>query len=130
MLALRLTLIGFLSFAGFCYAQTSPTPVPQAETGIEGTITISPAHGGSVRVGERNSRPLASTNFVVSKDGGTVAEFTTDDQGKFKVLIAAGHYTVARKGPKKGIGRFGPFDVDVAAGQITKVQWQCDSGMR
>jgi hypothetical protein len=130
MLALRLTLIGFLSFAGFCYAQTSPTPMPQSETGIEGIITMSPAHGGPIRVGEQSSRPLANTPFVLSNDSGTVGEFTTDDQGKFKVLIAPGRYTVARKGPQKGIGRFGPFDVDVGAGQITKVQWQCDSGMR
>ena len=130
MLALRLTLIGFLSFAGFCYAQTSPTPMPQSETGIEGIITMSPAHGGPIRVGEQSSRPLANTPFVVSNESGTVAEFTTDDQGKFKIFIAQGQYTVARKGPKKGIGRFGPFDVDVVAGQITKVQWQCDSGMR
>jgi hypothetical protein len=130
MLALRVSVIGFLSFAGFCYAQTSPTPMPQSETGIEGIITMSPAHGGPTRVGEQSSRPLANTPFVVSNDRGTVAEFTTDDQGKFKVLIAPGHYTVARKGAQKGIGRFGPFEVDVAASQITRVQWQCDSGMR
>ena len=130
MLAVRPSVIVFLSLAAFCYAQTSPTPMPQLETGIEGIITISPAHGGPIRVGEQSSRPLANTPFVVSNESGRVAEFTTDDQGKFKVLIAPGRYTVAREGPQKGIGRFGPFDVDVAAGQITKVQWQCDSGMR
>ena len=104
--------------------------MPQSETGIEGIITMSPAHGGPIRVGEQSSRPLANTPFVVSNESGTVAKFTTDGQGKFKVLIAPGRYAVAREGPQKGIGRFGPFDVDVAAGQITKVQWQCDSGMR
>jgi len=29
-----------------------------------------------------------------------------------------------------GIALRGPFDVDVTAGQITKVAWRCDSGMR
>jgi hypothetical protein len=37
---------------------------------------------------------------------------------------------VTKKDRQKGIGRYGPFDVDVAAGQMTKVEWQCDTGMR
>jgi hypothetical protein len=103
---------------------------PTVEAGIEGTIKMSPAHGGAVRVGEQSSRPLANISFVITKEGSTVAEFTTDDQGRFKVSVAPGHYTVTRKGPQKGIGHFGPFAVDVAAGQMTKVAWNCDSGMR
>jgi hypothetical protein len=130
MLVLRLSVVSFLSVAGFCYAQTSPTPMPKVETGIEGTITISPTHGGPVRVGEESSRKLADITFVVTNDAGTVSEFTTDGQGQFKVLLAPGHYTVARKGWQKGIGRYGPFEVDVATAQITKVEWRCDSGMR
>ena len=104
--------------------------MPQIETGIEGTITISPTHGGAIRVGEESSRPLANISFVVTKGAGAVSEFTTDGQGKFKVLLAPGHYTVARKGWQKGIGRYGPFEVDVATSQVTKVEWHCDSGMR
>jgi hypothetical protein len=45
-------------------------------------------------------------------------------------LLPPGRYTVSLKGKKTGVGRFGPFEVDVVAGQITKVQWQCDSGIR
>jgi hypothetical protein len=130
MLVLRLSVISFLSVAGFCYAQTSPTPMPKAETGIEGTITISPTHGGRIRVGEQSSRPLANIGFVVTNDAGAISEFTTNGQGKFKVLLAPGRYMVARKGWQKGIGHYGPFEVDVATGQITKVEWHCDSGMR
>jgi len=100
------------------------------ETGIEGVIIVSPAHGGAVRVGEQSSKPLANVPFVVANDKGTIAEFTTDEQGRFKIRLSPGHYTVVRKGAQKGIGRFGPFIVDVSAGQITKVEWRCDSGMR
>ena len=128
---LRLTLIGFLGFAAFCYAQTpSPTPMAQVETGIEGVITISPIHGGPVRPGIPSSKPLADTTFSVSNETGAVTEFTTDDQGRFKVALAPGHYSVVKKGWQKGIGRYGPFDVHVAAAQVTKVEWRCDSGMR
>ena len=104
--------------------------MPTNETGIEGVITIWPAHSGPVRVGEQSSNPLANTTFAVANDKGPVAEFTTDDQGRFKVSVAPGHYSVAKKGEQHKIGRYGPFDVDVAAGQMTKVEWRCDSGMR
>lgn len=100
-----------------------------SESGLEGVITISPAHGGAIRVGEQNSKPLANVPFVVANDNGAIAEFTTDGQGQFKVTLPAGHYSVTRKGQGK-IGRCGPFDVDVNAGQVTKVEWRCDSGMR
>jgi hypothetical protein len=102
----------------------------QVGTGIEGVITISPIHGGPVRPGIPSSKPLANTPFSVSNETGTVTEFTTDDQGRFKVALPPGHYIVSKKGWQKGIGRYGPFDVDVAGGQVTKVEWRCDSGMR
>jgi hypothetical protein len=66
----------------------------------------------------------------VENEKGEVASFTTDDQGHFRTLVPAGHYKVSMKGRKSSIGRFGPFEVDVATGKITKVEWQCDSGIR
>jgi hypothetical protein len=101
-----------------------------ANTGIEGRITISPSHGGPVRVGEESSRPLANTTFVATSDGGATSEFTTDDQGHFKILLTPGHYTITKKGEAKGIGRYGPFDALVVTGQMTRQEWRCDSGMR
>jgi hypothetical protein len=126
-----LSLIAFLTFAGFCFAETSPTPMPETvETGIEGVITVSPTRGGPVRPGVANSAPLGGATFVVANQKGAVAEFTTDEKGRFKVSIAPGRYTVTKKERQTGIGRYGPFDVDVAAGQVTKVEWQCDTGKR
>jgi Prealbumin-like fold domain len=101
-----------------------------AETGIEGVITLSPTHPGPVRPGMISSKPLANATFVIGNDSVAVAEFTTDDQGRFRVSCAPGHYIVTKKEQQKGIGRYGPFDVDVVAGQMTKIQWQCDTGMR
>jgi hypothetical protein len=34
------------------------------------------------------------------------------------------------KGKKGGLGRYGRFDVDVVAAQMTKVAWECDTGIR
>jgi hypothetical protein len=117
-------------FAGFCSSQTSPTPTPESGTGIEGVITLSPTHPGPVRPGMISSKPLANATFVAANEKGTATEFTTDSEGHFRISLAPGHYTVSLKDKKGGIGRYGPFDVDVPAGQMTKVEWQCDTGMR
>ena len=102
-----------------------------AETGVEGIIAISPTQAGPVRADAPSSGPLANASFVVKDEKDTVAlEFTTDDQGHFRVSLPPGHYKVLLKGRKGGPGRFGPFDVDVVAGKMSKVQWECDSGIR
>ena len=100
-------------------------------TGIEGVITFSPTQPGPIRADAPSSKPLANTTFVVENEkGAEVASFTTDEQGRFRVAVAPGHYTVSKKGKKGGLGRFGPFDVDVRADQMTRVTWECDTGIR
>jgi hypothetical protein len=101
-----------------------------SETGIEGVITIVPAQPGPVRANGPGSQPLAHAAFVVENQKGEVTLFTTDAQGRFRIPLAPGHYKVSLKGKTSGVGKFGPFEVDVVAGQMTNVQWKCDSGMR
>jgi hypothetical protein len=115
-----------LMCTGFLPGQTQSG----SETGIEGVITISPVSAGPVRADAPSSRPLANAAFVVETQTGEVTSFTTDDQGRFRTALAPGHYKVSRKGRTSSIGRYGPFEVDVVAGKMTKVQWQCDSGLR
>jgi Carboxypeptidase regulatory-like domain len=100
-------------------------------TGIEGVITFGPTQGGPIRADTLSSKPLANAAFVVENaKGAEVASFTTDDQGRFRVPLTPGHYTVSKEGKKQGIGHYGPFDVDVVAGRMTNVQWECDTGIR
>lgn len=106
------------------------TPGNTAGTGFEGVIFISPKRGGPVKPGAANSAPLRDTEFIVRNGAEAVATFKTDAEGKFRVSVPAGHYTVSRANWTGRIGRYGPFEVDVAAGQVSKVQWVCDSGMR
>jgi hypothetical protein len=91
---------------------------------------MGPTHGGPIRPGIPSSKPFANAEFVVMSDKGQVASFTTDDQGKFHVSLAPGHYNVSLKNRKGGIGHYGPFEVDVVAGKMTRVEWECDTGMR
>jgi hypothetical protein len=123
---MKYLVVPLLVFAGWA----AQMPAAEAQSGIEGEITISPAHGGPSRVGVPDSTPLANTQFVVENESGTVAEFTTDDAGRFHVSLPPGHYTVSLKSRKPALGKYGPFEVDVAAGQTSKVRWNCDSGMR
>jgi len=74
--------------------------------------------------------PLANAGFVIENNGREVASFTTDEKGHFRAALPPGHYKVSLKGRKSSIGRFGPFEVDVVASKMTKVQWECDSGIR
>ena len=119
-----------LILAVMCTSFSSGQTPSGAQTGIEGIITISPTQAGPVRDDSPGSKPLANATFAVENEKGEVASFTTDDQGHFRTSVPSGHYKVSMKGRKSSIGRFGPFEVDVAAGKITKVEWQCDSGIR
>jgi Prealbumin-like fold domain len=126
--AISVVLLALLS--RFVLAQTQSTPPPAPETGLEGVILVGPVQGGPLRQGVPDSRPLVNTEFVVEKENSVVASFTTDDQGRFRISLPSGHYTISRKNWKAVIGSYGPFDVDVAAGQMKKVQWNCDTGVR
>ena len=124
ILSLLLALLACPVVAG----ASTPTPFP--ETGLEGSISFSPVQGGPTRQGVSDSRPLARTAFVVRQGDRTVTSFETDEQGRFRISLGAGHYSIAKKDWGGGLGHFGPFEVDVTQGQMKSVQWTCDTGIR
>ena len=122
-----IALVGLIMCVGFLPGQTPSG----SETGIEGVITINPWHPGPIKADEPLAKPLGNSTWVVKNDKGEAAtEFTTDAQGQFQTSLPPGRYSVSLKGKKSGVGKFGPFDVEVVAGKMTKVQWRCDSGLR
>jgi prealbumin domain-containing protein len=107
-------------------AETQP-PLP---SGIEGTIVVSPSRPGPIRKEEGPSvAPVRNAQFAIKAGDATVKTFTTDSEGRFQVALPPGHYVIVREGAPPGIGRW-RFEADVVAGQITKVNWTADSGMR
>jgi hypothetical protein len=124
-------LLTLLSLVG-CLAQadTQPTPSSAPDSGLEGSISLHAIQGGPVKLGVPDSKPLADTTFVVKQGDLTVTSFTTDKQGNFRVSLPPGHYSISKKGWSSRVGFYGPFAVDVTAGQFKKVQLDCDTGMR
>ncbi|MFL6588647.1 MAG: hypothetical protein ACJ8M4_00580 [Chthoniobacterales bacterium] len=102
---------------------------PNIPATLEGQIRITPTHGGPARQGVDDFKPLAKTVFVVKQQEQIVASFETDDHGRFKLALAPGKYLVSKKNWNGIGGSYGPFEVDIIAGEVKKVQWTCDSGM-
>ena len=112
------------------FADYSSTASSKSETGLEGVITISPTHGGPIRQGEPESKPLPHVAFVVKEGDRIVAKFETDEQGRFRVPLPPGNYNVAARDQRQKFNKYGPFPVEVIAGKMTQAHWDCDSGLR
>ena len=123
-------LILLAPFICVAQAETQSMPSSEAGTGLEGSISLHGISGGPVKQGVPDSKPLANTTFVVKKGDLTITSFTTDDQGRFRISLPPGHYSISKKDWNSRVGFYGPFPVDITAGQIKKVQWNCDTGMQ
>ena len=108
---------------------SAQTPAP-VSSGVEGVIMVSPSRPGPTRKDGPSSAPAGNLEFAVKREDAKVAAFTTDAEGRFRVSLPPGHYKISLKGRKTTIGRFGPFEADVAPEKMTNVQWECDSGIR
>jgi hypothetical protein len=124
-----IAIIGATLIALFSMTAVAETPAP-GTSGIEGTIVVSPSRPGPIRKDEGPSvAPVGNAQFVVKAADATVATFTTDGAGRFQVALPAGHYVIEREGVAPRIGHW-RFEADVVTGEVTKVNWTADSGMR
>ena len=119
--AMLITLVSMTAVAGIASPNAS---------GIEGTIVVSPSRPGPIMKGEGPSvAPVSNSQFVVKAGDAIVKTFTTNGDGHFQVALPPGHYVIVREGAALSVGRW-RFEADVVAGQMTKVNWTADSGMR
>src|SRR3981081_4810789 len=112
----------------FALTADAETP-PPGTSGIEGTVLVSPSRPGPITKDGPSVAPARNVQFLVKAGDATVKTFTTDGEGRFQVALPPGHYVIMREGAVPGIGRW-CFEADVVAGQMTKVNWTADSGMR
>ena len=121
--------IGATLIALFSMTALAETP-PPGTSGIEGVILVSPSRPGPIRRDDGPSvAPVRNARFAVKAGDATVKTFTTDGDGRFQVALPPGHYVIVREGAPPRIGRW-RFEADVVAGQMTKLNWTADSGMR
>ena len=101
---------------------------PPGTSGIEGVIFVSPNRPGPITKDGPSRGPAGNVQFAVKAGDATVKTFTTDREGRFQVALPPGHYVILREDGAR-IGRW-RFEADVVAGEMTKVTWTADSGMR
>jgi hypothetical protein len=128
MFPAHISIIGATLIAFFSMTAAAET-TPSGTSGIEGTIVVSPSRPGPITKDGPSVAPARDLQFVVKAGDTTVKTFTTDGEGRFQVALPPGHYVIQREGAAPRIGHW-RFEVDVVAGQMTKVNWTADSGMR
>ena len=106
---------------------------PQGGSGIEGQAVISPARPGPTRQGDSGTAPYKTT-LAVSRlgDGREVARVETGSDGRFRVSLPPGEYTVGPPPdqPRRRFPRGQEQTVKVLPGQFTRITVSFDSGMR
>ena len=98
-------------------------------SGIEGVIFVSPSRPGPTRIDQPNAAPAANVTFAVMRADARITSLTTDSEGRFRLSLPPGHYTILRDDPGARIGHW-RFEADVKPGEVTSVRWTADSGMR
>ena len=123
-----LSIIGATLIVLFSLTAVAETPLP-GTSGIEGTVLVSPSRPGPITRDGPSVAPARNVQFLVKAGDATIKTFTTDGEGRFQVALPPGHYVILREGAGARIGRW-RFEADVVAGEMTKVNWTADSGMR
>lgn len=123
-----ISIIGATLIALFSMTAVAETP-PSGTNGIEGTVLVSPSRPGPITKDGPSVAPARNMQFLVKAGDATLKTFTTDGEGRFQVALPPGHYVILREDAGARIGRW-RFEADVVAGEMTKVNWTGDSGMR
>ena len=99
-------------------------------SGVQGTVTLSPACGGPQREGVSCNAPYADVELrLVADDGAMVASTRTSATGRYLLAAPAGRYRLRVMTPVK-ITRCPSPEVVVVAKRTSVVDIECDSGMR
>jgi hypothetical protein len=106
-------------------AQSTPSA-----SGLTGTVTRGPTTP-VCRVGEPCDAPAANFVLVFTRMRGSIpVRARTDVDGRYRVRLAAGIYTVTSEVPVR-IGRgIAPARVHVRAGHVDRIDFSVDTGIR
>lgn len=112
-------------------AVPSREPPAPGRSGIQGQVLMGPACPGPVSIDSPcPDQPFQATLTVLTTENVRVGQITTDEAGRFQMILAPGSYVIHPEPPKQGIAYATDQPVDVAAGELLTVQIVYDSGMR
>ena len=119
-------LIGVLILVLATCSIYSPTP---RGSGIEGQVLIGPMCPVIQQGQECPDQPYQATLTVLSRDGVQIAQFQTDEQGRFSVPLVPGEYVLHPESPGS-IPFAGDQSVVIETGRFTQIIVHYDSGIR
>ena len=120
--------LSLLALAATCGDDGVPPP---ADSGIEGTVTIGPMCPVVQEGTECPDQPFEATITVLDEGGDEVTEVTSGEDGRFRVALPPGRYTLVPQSPNAGAPpQAGEQAVEVRDGAYTQVAVQYDSGIR
>jgi hypothetical protein len=128
----RVSIIATLLVAAFAFiaAQCDSNAKPPS-SGIEGLVTIGPVCPVERIDTPCPDKPYQATLVVTDGQGGEVARVQSSTDGRFRVALAAGAYTLAPQSSSQGSFPIAKEQqVEVRAGEYTTVSVQFDSGIR
>lgn len=128
----RVSIIATLLVAAFALmaAQCDSNGNPPS-AGIEGLVTIGPVCPVERIDTPCPDKPYQATIVVKDERGGEAARVQSSTDGRFRVELAPGTYTLAPQSPNLGgIPSAREQQVEVRAGAFTTVSVQFDSGIR
>jgi hypothetical protein len=123
-------LLALVSIAASCSGNDGADGVP-LDSGIQGLVTIGPV----CPVEQANSpcpdKTYAATIVVEDLDDNEVARAQSGEDGRFRVNLWPGRYTIVPHSPNEGAPPQAPEQqVEVRVGEYTQVAIQYDSGIR
>jgi hypothetical protein len=119
-------LIGVLILVLATCSIYSPTP---RGSGIEGQVLLGPMCPVVQPGQECPDQPYQATLTVNSLNGLQIAQFQTDEQGRFRVPLVPGEYILHPESPN-GLPFAGDQSFIVETGRYTQITVHYDSGIR
>jgi hypothetical protein len=111
-----------------CGGDDNPAPVG---SGIEGSVTIGPLCPVVREDTPCPDGPFQAEIVITNASGNKVARAASDEEGRFRVDLPPGTYTLVPQSPNAGAPPQAPEQqVEVAEGAYTQVTVQYDSGIR
>jgi hypothetical protein len=110
---------------GACRAAASPEP-----GALEGRVWIGPMCPVVVAGTECPDQPYAAELDVADEGGDIVTTVRSGEDGRYRVSLAPGEYTLIPRSPAAGLPFADPIPIVLAAGETTVVDVHYDSGIR